>query len=109
MLGEGWGEILRPLGVAIPLVAILLYLLKQATDERRLITADFLLTLRETIKSGAENNALVAARMQAMASEISALNIETQERRAAATAEHKEMMQALSHILGNRPAFGGAT
>jgi len=101
-----WLELLRPLGVAIPLVAILFYLLRQATDERRGITSDFLLTLRETIKSGAEQGAQVTSQLRSVASEVSALNAETQERREAASNEHREMMNVLARILASVEAQG---
>ena len=42
------------LGIAAPLVVILLYLLKQSTDERREITTKFLAALQTTVEQSNE-------------------------------------------------------
>lgn len=86
-----WGEIFAQLGVAVPLVAILLYLLKQTTDERRAITSDFLQTLRETVAANAAGNERVAASLNELA-------LADRERKLAATAEHERMIRELDRI-----------
>ena len=90
-------DLLKPLGVAIPLVAILFYLLRQATEERKSITSDFLLTLRETIKSGAETS-------QTVASQLARIADETAERTRSATAEHERITQTLQNIAARLEA-----
>lgn len=49
MTPEQWGELMRTLGVASPLVGLLIYLLRQATEERREITNRFLGALETTV------------------------------------------------------------
>lgn len=87
----GWGDLFAQLGVAVPLVAILLYLLKQTTDERRAITADFLQTLRETVAANAQGNERVA-------SSLNELALADRERKLAATAEYERMIRELDRI-----------
>lgn len=49
MTPEQWGELARTLGVASPLVGLLIYLLRQATEERQQITDRFLSALESTV------------------------------------------------------------
>lgn len=49
-----WMELLKTLGVASPLVVILLYLLKEATKERQAITTAFLDALKTTVEQSNE-------------------------------------------------------
>lgn len=49
MTPEQWGELARTLGIASPLVGLLIYLLRQATEERREITDRFLVALETTV------------------------------------------------------------
>lgn len=90
-LMPGWSDLVAQLGVAVPLVAILLYLLKQTTDERRAITADFLQTLRETVAANAAGNERVAASLNELA-------LADRERKLEATAEHERMIRELDRI-----------
>ena len=86
-----WSDLVAQLGVAVPLVAILMYLLKQSTDERRAISADFLKTLRETVAANASGNERVASAMNDLA-------LADRERKMAATAEHERMIRELDRI-----------
>lgn len=49
MTPEQWADLAQTLGVASPLVALLIYLLRQATEERREITNRFLGALETTV------------------------------------------------------------
>ncbi len=77
-------EIIKYLGVAVPLVLVLLYQLQQANSERRELTTKFLSALESTIKTNAEV-------MTATTGAVS-------EMRQAATTEHREMIQELRHM-----------
>lgn len=49
MTAEQWGDLARTLGIASPLVGLLIYLLRQATEERQNITDRFLSALESTV------------------------------------------------------------
>lgn len=67
MTSEQWAEVIKTLGVSGPLVGILIYLLKQATEERRAITKDFLATLTTTVSSNAQAQTRAAESLQDLA------------------------------------------
>ena len=94
MTPEQLGELMRTLGVASPLVGLLIYLLRQATEERREITNRFLGALETTVagatRATQENTA--ATRELAAATEAS---------RKASVDEHGRIVDAIGK-LGRR-------
>lgn len=91
MADPDWLEVLKPLGVAVPLVAVLFYLLRQATEERRAITGDFLRTLRETVAANADSISKVTAALAELTSA-------TRERKEESSDEHNKMIDLLTRI-----------
>lgn len=84
-------EIFAPLGVAVPLVLVLFYLLRQATEERRSINTEYLRTMREMVSANAQGNERVAGALNELAEA-------DRERKLAATAEHERMIRELDRI-----------
>lgn len=91
MTDAPWGDLIERLGVAAFLVVGLFYLLRQATEERKAITTEFLKTLRETVAANAQAQTGVTAA-------INDLALADRERKAAATAEHQQITQRLEQI-----------
>lgn len=85
-------EFWASLGVAGPLVAILLYLLRQATDERRQITDAFLNALMSTVQVSNE------ARVRS-ASELSNLSQSIREQTSRASEEHSRVIDAIGKMI----------
>ena len=81
-----WVEIAKQLGVAVPLVIILFYLLRQANDERQRITASFLATLESTIRANADAMSLVTTSLGEIAASI-------REVAGRASAEHAQILE----------------
>lgn len=79
------------LGVAAPFVALLLYLLKQANDERREMTARFLDALKTTVDKETE------ARLRA-ANELATLTQSIRVQQERSTAEHERIVDALGKM-----------
>lgn len=88
MTGEQVFETIKLLGVAAPLVSILVYLLKQSNEERREITDKFLSTLDSTVKTNAEASAKIAA-------SLAELNQTLRDGNQAAQTEHGRIMDFL--------------
>lgn len=79
-----WAEVAKYLGVAVPLVMILFYLLRQANEERRDMTDKFLAHVQETVK---------------MISEVSTKTTGAiTEMRQQSSQEHREMIQELRSL-----------
>lgn len=91
MTEEAWLELMKPLGVAIPLVAILFYLLRQATEERQSITKAFLTTLQETVKSSSESSLRLSVTFSDM---TDAIRLSEQRH----SAEHTQIVETLRQI-----------
>lgn len=79
------------LGIAAPLIGILIMLLRGADSERRELTGKFLVTLETTIKSNAEGAVATAT---ALAEIVRTAN----ERSLAASTEHGRMVELLQDI-----------
>lgn len=84
-------DLIERLGVAAFLVVGLFYLLRQATEERKAITTQFLETLRVTVASNAQAQ-------QGTTIALNDLALADRERKAATTAEHQQITQRLEQI-----------
>lgn len=85
-------EVFKVVGVAAPLIGILFWLLKQATDERQKITGQFLKTLEETVKTSTE----MASRSNATMQEIGSALRQAME---VNSSEHRQIMEMLIRVL----------
>lgn len=83
-----WEETAKTLGVAAPLVMILVWILDRTTRERERITSDFLETLRTTITG---NSATQAQMVEAIKENTAALK----ESSARNTEEHARLIDAI--------------
>lgn len=84
-------EVFKTLGVALPLVAVLFYLLRQANEERQAITTNFLKTLSDTVAFNADGQ----ARHIAAITELTATLKEGQLR---TSQEHVSMIEAITKL-----------
>lgn len=91
MSAEQWTEIVKTLGVSGPLVAILLYLLRQMNEERKSVTTQFLDALRTTVEQSNE------ARVRA-ANELSQLVTALRDHQERSGDEHNRIVDAIGKL-----------
>jgi len=97
MTTDQWPELARTLGIAAPLVLVLTYMLREATAERREITARFLTALQTTVEQSNE------VRIRA-ATEMHELVVGLAQDRERGAAEHERMVQILEQLDGRLDA-----
>ena len=91
MTPEQWTEVVKTLGVSGPLVAILLYLLRQMNDERKAVTAQFLDALRTTVEQSNE------ARLRS-ATELGQLTVTLRDHQERSGDEHARIVDAIGKL-----------
>lgn len=87
-----WGDTIKTLGIAAPLVSLLIYLLKQATEERKEITGRFLVALQTTVEQSNE------ARIRA-ADELGQLVVAMKEHHKSSGEEHTRVVEAIHELI----------
>ncbi|HET7713854.1 MAG TPA: hypothetical protein VFK94_06465 [Patescibacteria group bacterium] len=85
------GSFFKTLGVAAPLVALLWFLLKQATEERKEITDKFLTALQTTVRQSTESQT-------ATMTQITKLNSTVEEYRRISAEEHARIVDAIGKM-----------
>ena len=93
------GDVMAQLGIAVPLVAILLYILRQTNEERQRITSDFLMTLRETVSSNTNAMAQISGQIASQTAAIEGVNRSFRERATLTSKEHQEIVEALDRVI----------
>ena len=88
MVEPQWVELLKPLGIAAPLVLLLYWLLRENVNERKQITSQFLSSLQEMSKTASDGAVATAGAIQSMAATLN----DTTERH---SREHDRILSAL--------------
>lgn len=91
MTPEQWGELTRTLGVAAPLVLMLLYLLKQSNEERQKLTDRFLAALETTVTRAIDTQNSATSAIKDMSNAV------VNDRRSAQE-EHNRIVDAIGKI-----------
>ena len=92
---EMWTELLKTLGIAAPLVALLFYLLRQATEERRMITEKFLAYIDQM---AVRSVALITDTNVKAREDHHAIIDELKDARLKSGEEHRALMEALKEL-----------
>lgn len=88
---DQFGDLTRTLGVAAPLVVLLIYLLRQANEERQKITDRFLVALESTVARAIETQQQSTSALKDITNEVAA-------DRRAQTDEHNRIVDAIGKI-----------
>ena len=97
--GFEWLNFATQLGVAGPLVVLLIWLLRQTNEERREITDKYLATLLDTVKTHAESSGrLTTALSELSAAEKAEMHLHSE--------EHSRILQVLTKIEGTLDRLG---
>lgn len=92
-------DLFTQLGVAAPLVIFLFYQSRQSNEERREITRDFLVTLRETVSANTMALSQITAQIASQTVAIEGINTSFRSRAVLTSKEHQEIAESLDRVI----------